>query len=369
MSMLRALSAVLVSAAVVLSAPYMGQVRAWVRTEFPGRFVAIVGGSVAAAIGLALLVALVRIRHRRALRYGALLAALLLGFAYNRGLATGTPEIDVVERVHFVEYGLIALAFYLVWRPRGDPSMFILPLIAGVIVGTVEEWFQWFIPVRVGEARDVALNLAAVTCGLLFSVGMSPPASFVWPPRRGSSTRVGVLASTAVLVLAGFTHAVHLGHVVSHEGVGAFNSRYQEAELRALAADRAARWRSDPPLTFRRLSREDQYMDEGLWHIRRRNDAWAGGDRSTAWSENRILEEFFAPVLDTPSYVSKTGHRWPPDQRAEAQGAAGGGDSQYVSRAEPRPILVWPKTTFWLTGLAVAAALTVVGSLLDRRER
>jgi hypothetical protein len=45
-----------------------------------------------------------------------------------------------------------------------------------------------------------------------------------------------------------------------------------------------------------------------IWHVQRRNEAWAGGDRATAWNEYRFLEVFFAPVLDTPSYVSKTGH-------------------------------------------------------------
>jgi hypothetical protein len=96
-------------------------------------------------------------------------------------------------------------------------------------------------------------------------------------------------------------------------------SRYDRATLTALARDRADRWRADPPTVLRRLSREDQYMDEGLWHIRRRNDAWTAGVFFIARRENRILEEFFAPVLDAPSYVSKSGHRWPPEQRADAE--------------------------------------------------
>ena len=64
--------------------------------------------------------------------------------------------------------------------------------------------------------------------------------------------------------------------------------------------------------------REDQYMDEGLWHIRRRNEEWSAGQDSRAWSENLILERFFAPVLDTPSYALPAGARWPADQRADA---------------------------------------------------
>jgi hypothetical protein len=368
MSTLRFLSAVVVSAAVVLSAPFMGQIRAWLRTAFPGEFVAIVQGSVAAAIGAAMLLALVRIRVRRAVRYGALAAALMLGLAYNAVLATGNPETDAVERVHFVEYGLIALVFYSAWRPRGDSSIFILPLLAGIIVGTCEEWFQWFIPVRVGELRDVGLNLVAVSCGLLFSAGVSPPDSFTPSLRSGSLTRIGVLASAALVVIAAFVHAVHLGYVVSRGDVGSFKSRYRQNQLEALAIARAVQWRQAPPLTFRRLSREDQYMDEGLWHVRRRNEAWNETDRVSAWNENRILEAFFEPVLDTPSYVSATGHRWHPDQRAAAERTGAGTESSYASRAEPLPILVWPKALFWVVVTALVAAMTGICWRSDRRH-
>jgi len=67
-----------------------------------------------------------------------------------------------------------------------------------------------------------------------------------------------------------------------------------------------------------RLSREDQYLSEGLWHVQLRNEAWKNGDIATAWRENLILEKFFAPVLDAQTYASATLHRWPPEQRGEA---------------------------------------------------
>ena len=38
----------------------------------------------------------------------------------------------------------------------------------------------------------------------------------------------------------------------------------------------------DPPIGLRRLSREDQYLDEGLWHVRERNGRWAAGDYDVA---------------------------------------------------------------------------------------
>ena len=175
MPALRLILAVVVSIGVILSSPFIRDIRDWIRATFPGRYATVVATAVALTIGAALVVAVVRIRDRRMLRYGAIVAALGLGTVYSLWNAQGIPEVDAVERVHFVEYGLITLLFYRVWRPRGDASMFVLPLLAGIAVGTLEEWLQWFIPGRVGDMRDVFLNVTAIVCGLLFSVGVDPP--------------------------------------------------------------------------------------------------------------------------------------------------------------------------------------------------
>ena len=160
--------AICVSTAIVLSAPFLGQLRAALRAAFPDRFATIVGGSVAVAVMAALVVALVSVRSRRLTRYGAVAAALAIAIVYSLLTRTGIPEVDAVERVHFVEFGAIALLFYRAWRPLGDSATFLLPVLAGLLVGTLDEWLQWFIPNRVGEARDVFLNLVAISCGLMF---------------------------------------------------------------------------------------------------------------------------------------------------------------------------------------------------------
>jgi hypothetical protein len=375
------LLAIAFSAGVVLSAPFVGQIRAALRTAFPGRFVTIVGSAVVLTIGIAVVAALARIRlprakssldcarddpepaegsrgDRRTARYGAIAAAILLGAAYIGSFSTGTPEVDAVERVHFVEYGLVTLFFYRAWRHRGDLSSFALPVLAGLIVGTIEEWFQWFLPVRVGETRDVFLNLVAIGCGLLFSLGVDPPEAFEARLRPGSARLMSRLSAGFVLVFALFFHAVHLGVEVNSNPVGTFKSRYDRETLTVLARERAARWREHPPTVLRRVSREDQYMDEGLWHVRERNDAWTAGDYFTAWRENLILEEFFTPVLDTPSYVSKSGHRWPPAQRADAERRAAADTRPYVSTAEPRPIVLVPKLLFWTLAVGLIVVLS-----------
>ncbi len=66
-----------------------------------------------------------------------------------------------------------------------------------------------------------------------------------------------------------------------------------------------------------------------------------------AWHENLILERFFAPVLDRPTYVSLNGNRWPPEQRADAA-ARGAADPPFVSagRAVSDPGVV--ETAVWV---------------------
>jgi hypothetical protein len=358
----RLIAALVASASVILASPLMGQIRAALRAAFPRRFVAIVGGAIAAAVGVGVLTAVSRIRDRRPVRYTALFAALVLGIGYAMAFKSGVAEVDTVERVHFVEYGLIALLFYGVWRGAGDPSIFILPLLAGLIVGTLDEWLQWFVPVRVGEARDVLLDVIGVICGLLFAGAIDPPTTFTRRLKPRSTSRIGLMTASALLVFAGFLNSVHLGQMVEDPHAGLFKSRYSLEQLGALSRDRETRWRTDPPIVLKRFSREDQYMDEGFWHIRRRNESWANGDYPRAWGENQILERFFAPVLDTPSYVAAHGSRWPAEQRADAEARMAPTSATFVSDAEPLPILVWRRALFW--SLTVAAALAITAASL-----
>ncbi len=105
-------------------------------------------------------------------------------------------------------------------------------------------------------------------------------------------------------------------------------------------------------------------MTEGLQHVQARNEAWARGDAFTAWRENRILERFFGAVLDTPSYVSRTGHRWP--RRAARR--RGSGESPvaprtaFVSAAFPYPIYRWPPWALWLPALGLASLVWLAGN-------
>ena len=346
----------MVSATLVLSAPFIGQLRTIIRDIAGVRFAPFMAVVVGGLVTFAISVAMARIKDRRILRYAGLAAALLIGVGYALFTRTGNAEVDAVERFHFVEYGVVTFLFYRAWRGTGDLAVLILPVLAGIIVGTCEEWLQWFIPVRVGEARDVLLNLVAIACGLLFSLGLDPPSPFVLTLSPASRRRVLRLGAATLVVFAAFVHVVHLGYEVKDAEAGVFQSRYTAGELVALSAERARAWAENPPLTWSRLSREDQYFSEGLAHVQHRNETWAGGNIMASRHENLILEKYYAPVLDTPSYVSAVGHRWPAEQRADAEARIGPGFMIYVSDALPSPMFIWPKWLFWV----VVALLVVV---------
>jgi hypothetical protein len=218
--------------------------------------------------------------------------------------------------------------------------------LAGVIVGSADEWFQWLIPIRAGEARDVALNVIATGCGVLFAVAFAAPKRLLVAPVPASRRRLGRWTTAAVLTFAWFFQTVHLGYDVTDPDIGSFRSRYTAAELARAGRDRASRWQSNPPLVQRRLSSEDHYLTEGLWHVRRRNDAWGAGDIASAWRENLILEKFYGPVLDAPSYAGASGQRWPAEQREDAAARAASAFRPYASDAYAYPLYVWPERIF-----------------------
>lgn len=342
------------SLAVILSAPFAQQIFTEVGNRWPGQFRAIGIGATAVPAGAALLVALFRIRNRRPARYLALASSIALGGGYI--LLSG---LSFAESFHFVEYGVLGFLFYRVWRRAEDVSLIVLPMLAGTIVGTLDEWVQWFVPIRAGEARDVGLNGVALGCGLLFAIAADPLDRVTLALRRESRVRVGAWAAAAVILFGLFFQSVHLGYDLRDEEIGVFRSRYTPRALAAVRDERAAQWRVGPPLVQRRVSREDQYLSEGLRHVQRRNQAWTAGDIVVAWRENRILEKHYAPVLDTPSYSSRSGHRWPPEQHADAATRAAGDATPFVSDVPDFTFYVWPRPIFWgahavLLGLLVA---------------
>jgi VanZ family protein len=308
-----------VSLSLVAAAPFIGEFRRWLAAALPGHYVWIINGAVGLGVLSVAVLALTRIREDRGWRFATLACAGTSAATFALTTGSPVPSVAAVEHFHFVQYGVITALFYRVWRTRADLSSLFLPMSAGVVFGALEEWWQWFLPVRVGDLGDVLLNIVAIACGLLVSVSFAPLGRGwrdVWRQGRRASA-AGVLI--AALAVAAFTWTVHVGYTVRDPAIGVFMSRYSADVLPALSAQRTAQWAVDPPLVRRTLAREDQYWSEGEAHVRARNDAWARGEVRTAWGENLVLERYYSPVLDTPSHISATGHRWAPEHRSDAE--------------------------------------------------
>lgn len=353
--------AIATTALIVGAAPAAAVARSRLQTTLGPRFATLLLGALALALIAAIAAGLRRAGRPSVGRAARMGAALAVAAIYVAWTGNSDPSIRAVELVHFVEYGLITHLFRRAWQARGGAAAFVLAGLAAFLAGVAEEAYQWWLPARVGELQDVWLNGVAISCALLFISGLAPaPLTRGWP--AGATRTVWRLITLTVVALAAFVHLVHLGIAIT-DGPTSFVSRFTAPALDAAARARAAQWRHAPPLVRPdRLSREDQYATEGLQHVQRRNSAWAEGDAATAWHENRILERWFTPVLDTPSCVSRTGHRWTSDQRGAVEAAAGAArEAPFASQAFPYPLYQWPPLQLWAVALMLAAACLWTG--------
>ena len=324
---------------VLVSAPAIGQIRGAIQQVFPNQYRLILGSVVAVSVAAGLVLAWARIREHRLLRFGLIGGAIAIGVLFSMATATGNANVDAIERFHFVEYGLLAFLYQRVWRDsaRGVRRL-LLPFLAVFMVATLDEGIQWYVPIRVGEWHDVLLDCVSIVCGLAFGAALIGPAVRLQADRSRRSALPGMLLAAGIL-FGVFFYLVHIGHEVRDPEIGSFRSRYTASELLANAADRARRWQTDPLTTLRRYSREDQYMSEGLWHVQARNNATK--DPVSQWRENLILEKYFEPVLDFPTYNTPHGARWPAEQRENVGKIAAADTRSWVSEANPYPIYTW----------------------------
>jgi VanZ family protein len=353
-----------VAAAVfILWAPFIGEIRNLLKAAFPRGFAWLVAGVVVLALVLATGRAVGRIRERRAARY-RLVALAVLAFAwYVARFRTGNADVDAVELFHFLEYGLMTWLFYRAVRPAADLSIAGHTVLFGLLVGSLEEWLQWLLPTRVGDVRDVFLNLYAVGGGLLVSVALDLPSGFRPWPSHESVARMARFAAAVMLVFGGFFHSAHLGYEIHDEEVGRFRSYFARERLPSLSGERAAQWRRDPPRGLKPLGREDYYLTERGGRAQLRNEAYTARDFRVAWSENRILEKYYDPFLDLRSFSSGALHRWPVAQRAEVEaGRPADAPDRYVSRAGANRIYIRPsKPQFWSIIAVLVASMLVLG--------
>lgn len=353
-----------VSLGVILGGPVVGALRGALLERWPAAYIPVLAGTVAVC-GLGLLAfTVLRLRRRSWRRLGAVGGAVAISVACAAAMRTGDTNVDVVEAFHFTEYSALALLFAWALGPLASGAAWAWAGYAAIFVGALDEWLQWFVPGRTGEVRDVAMNAVAVGCGLLLAAALDLGPG---PLQRGQSSWLARGAAALLLALAAFVATVHLGHQLNDPATGRFFSRHTASELLVSAQDRARAWGSGPVPDQGRFGREDQYLSEALWHLRRRNREVDDGAPAAAWREQRILETYFAPVLRVATEDGPAGHAWPPAQAAEIRAAAQDGATD-AGDASPIPIYTWSRGAFWISAVTASAALVVLGAIIERRR-
>ena len=364
-----------------VGAPMAGLMRDWLLKTFPSSALKVIVGLlllVAVAVAVQMIRAL--LRGQKGHRFLWLTAAtLLLGFQLT-AFQTAVSSVNVVEKIHIVQYGL--LAFLVARSMRQDarstdpeasdsestaplsPDQLWIPALVAALAGVVDESLQGYFQLRTGDIRDVAMNALAGCMGACVAASTADWQrwDFRWNPRR-----LGDLACWTALLffMAGFFfHQFHIGYRHQDPQIGVFQSWFSMDELEELSRDRLERWSTDPPTGLEAWAPQDYYLTEAAWHANHRNERLSSEDWGMALQAHRILERYYEPFLDVESFRGSGKHRWDPDlirkveAGAVAQSAAVNGEvfwrpETYWSPVLKSRIYVWPRAgwlLFWLGG-------------------
>ncbi len=354
--MKRFLPSLLLTLGIAALAPYVGVLRQSLFAAFPMGALLFLGGALLATGGMTLTFAFWRIRSRRLPRFLGLLATILLVWGQNFGFGTTDIEVNIIEKLHIVEYGLLAWLLYrallrgtaegsaktTATATCGDLSLLILPLLGVCLAGTLDETVQMLVATRTGDVHDIALDVYSGACGVLFALSLEPPQRFRW--RLGQKPWIWAGAAAAVLGVGLFVSRAHLGYMIDDPEIGQFRSWHQRDELLRLQGQRAVQWRLKPPGQNPSPWRlEDRYLTEAGWHSGHRQRNSELGYYYWAHQANRILETYYAPYLDLQGFGRADKRRYTPDmaQRVESQ-AVVLNPRFYRSPVLAQRIYLWP---------------------------
>lgn len=363
--MKRFLPPILLVAAIVLTAPFMGVIRDVLFDRFEAAAIRYLAILLALIAILAFAYAVARIREHRGWRYLGLVATaglLWIEVTYMSDSLSGggiAARVSVVEKIHIVQYGLLALLLYRACKPLGDLAMLALPLLGVTVAGVLDESMQWWISTRTGDIDDVFLNMYSGLCGLVFAVSLDPPQKLrfgVSPASRRQLVGAAILAVTSVGL---FYDTAHLGYEHYDPAIGRFLSWHSMEDLRAAAEDREEGWRVDPPTGPSPWRAEDRFLAEAGWYAGHRNERYEAGDAYHAAQANRILEAYYGPFLDLEFYRGSAKQRYPPEMREALEAKAPAYDpAEFKSPVLRHRIKTWPSKPVFYG--ALAAILLVI---------
>jgi len=292
----------------------------------------------------------------------------------------------VVERIHYIEYGLVTiLAFRAIAPLFPNSGAFILSLMYVIALGTFDEGVQWILPTRVGEIRDVWINLTAGFLGLFPIMSMQTSGSMMHKPDRRTASAVLLCTGILVLSTAFFLNFVHgFGHLHTLPDGTKFKSALRQAEFRTIGSSndaviwedfsRAPLSSSDDGLSNWITNRINQWRAfrhatptafnyEAWGHLRHRNglENPRYAKYREAYEEQTILTSFYG------TYVEKFSLSWP---RAKCQRYKTTSPKERLPYESPiqELLITWINPTlFWALSVVTALGF-LLSALLIRRN-
>ena len=330
---------------IFLIVPFARAMRNHIADEW-GRETFTIGSAAAVAVLLAAGLAwYVRYPHRTLFGFAVLIAVGSLYGYLVFSLKSGSPE----EAVHFILYGALGVLIFRAYAHRvRDNSIYLLAVLAGTIVGVLDEVIQWAVPGRYFDIRDIWLNVTGVALvQVAIAIGIRPRANSGLPDATG--LRRLCLTAAALAVMLGLCHVntpaavkayserfpalkfladqddamFEYGHLHVDPEVGSFKSRLTVEELRQAnrqRADTGARIIDRYPGAegFREFIKaypasRDPFVHEARVHIRSRdanldmaqNALFPGRARwryTFAFREHQILKTYFGGLYAASRY-------------------------------------------------------------------
>jgi hypothetical protein len=310
------------------------------------------------------------------------------------------------EAVHFLEYGLLGFFLFRAWRLTiPDKAVYLASFLSGTLIGTFDEIFQWLMPGRYWDIRDVGLNALAVG---LFQValwqGVRPKLA---SPRIAAKSirKVSVLLAANLLLLglcmsntAERTGALTgrfpaLAFLEKEEPmreikmkhkdpeIGSFYSRMTVERLKVADFEKSREyaqivreWKDKDYNEFLEIfnALNTPFLYEMRVHIFRRDRKYDEGQKAgstrrkkeaffVAFKENLILERYFARTLRS------SGYQWQPEKAAAIEPLI----EKNAAYASPvsKELFYWlSEGAMWAAILLVLVALFVLNILKNRKR-
>ena len=311
------------------------------------------------------------------------------------------------EAVHFLEYGLLG---YFLFRALSltiqDKSVYFAAFFAGSLVGICDEIFQWAVPGRYWDLRDVALNaLASGLFQLALWKGVKP--GVIHQAMSAKSVQkasvllganlllLGICLSNTPKTVAWYTRIFpKLAFLQKEEAmsefrtkhkdpeIGVFYSRLSLEELKRVDAERAEdygrrldEWKDKKYDDFLRTftGSTHPFLYELRIHLFRRDRKYKEAMKATdeaqkkdllfiAYKENLTAEKYFRRTLNGSVY------EWSKEKIEDIK-AQIDPSIPYNSPVGSGPLATLKIETMWLSIAMVLAVLAILNILLRRSRR